>query len=244
MASLQHQRIITVFFIRLLLWHVCWLPPHGLNDPHGILTPQGIRHTTTQKEGAPGFICPLPDFRFPPQPHQRSKERAGIPTDSQLPSKQKWRRRRRGLSSPPPRASPTHPSLPHDFALSLNVQAPPRVSFLTLAPSVSFLLADFHFTVGSGGEEDTLVRYWSRTRNWRTEYEASPDQTSTMRCPTGTGSSTTSSPTTAKSGGSDRHQRRPPHLLQTLPQDTPSPIQLRPAPGRRRRLRPRPSLLL
>ena len=137
MASLQHQRIITVFFIRLLLWHVCWLPPHGLNDPHGILTPQGIRHTTTQKEGAPGFICPLPDFRFPPQPHQRSKERAGIPTDSQLPSKQKWRRRRRGLSSPPPRASPTHPSLPHDFALSLNVQAPPRVSFLTLAPSVS-----------------------------------------------------------------------------------------------------------
>jgi hypothetical protein len=136
MASLQHQRIITVFFIRLLLWHVCWLPPHGLNDPHGILTPQGIRHTTTQKEGAPGFICPLPDFRFPPQPHQRSKERAGIPTDSQLPSKQKWRRRRRGLSSPPPRASPTHPSLPHDFALSLNVQAPPRVSFLTLAPSV------------------------------------------------------------------------------------------------------------
>ncbi|KXG31448.2 LOW QUALITY PROTEIN: hypothetical protein SORBI_3003G001901 [Sorghum bicolor] len=62
-------------------------------------------------------------------------------------------------------------------------QPPPRVSFLTLAPSVSFLLADFHFTVGSGGEEDTLVRYWSRTRNWRTEYEASPDQTSTMRCP-------------------------------------------------------------
>jgi hypothetical protein len=142
------------------------------------------------------------------------------------------------ILSTTPRVSDT--PLPHDFALSLKVEAPPRVSFLTVAPWVSgdrdplikafdpsglllvytwptycvldvpaatlsyrlpedpptcfdeyrklgviadpggaagaFVLADFHFTAGSEGEDNTLVRYWSRTRSWRTELEASPDE--------------------------------------------------------------------
>lgn len=135
-----------------------------------------------------------------------------------------------------------HTPLQHDLALSLEVQAPPSVSFLTVAPSVcpndrgpsiealdpsglllvftaptytycvldvraatmsyrlpqnppslfdnytkvgviadpggaagAFVLADFQFVHGSGGNEDSLVRYWSRTDRWYAELEASPD---------------------------------------------------------------------